>query len=81
MKKVFVEQRDNVIVNRLNKTKVEKFPDLRQEKDDRLQEIRQREDAVRQERVSSSIYYYQITLPLHPPSSRVRARSWYRRDD
>lgn len=33
------------MVNRLNKTKVEKFPDLRQEKEDRLKELRNRDRA------------------------------------
>lgn len=33
VKKVHVTVRQNVIVNRLNKTKVEKFPDLRAERD------------------------------------------------
>ncbi|KAI8580801.1 hypothetical protein K450DRAFT_173260 [Umbelopsis ramanniana AG] len=32
VKRVYVEKRANEIVNRLNKTKVEKFPDLAQEK-------------------------------------------------
>jgi hypothetical protein len=34
VRKVFVKQRENVIVNRLNKTRVEKFPDLRAEKEE-----------------------------------------------
>ena len=44
-------QRENAIVNRLNKTKVEKHPNLKQEKDDRLRELRKREQAAQQERV------------------------------
>lgn len=32
VKRVFVEKRINEVVNRLNKTKVERFPDLMQEK-------------------------------------------------
>jgi hypothetical protein len=43
-------QRENPIVNRLNKTKVEKHPDLKQEQDDRLKELRRREQAARQAR-------------------------------
>ena len=38
VKKVRVEKRVNEIVNRLNKTKVEKHPDLREERDEREQE-------------------------------------------
>ncbi|KAF2862731.1 putative coiled-coil protein [Piedraia hortae CBS 480.64] len=43
VKKVLVSKRENAIVNRLNKTKVEKFPNLRQEKEDRDRELRKRE--------------------------------------
>ena len=46
-----MKQRENPIVNRLNKTKVEKYPDLRQEREDRLRQVRKREQAVRQDRV------------------------------
>src|ERR1700712_64750 len=45
VKRLHVAQRLNPIVNRLNKTKVEKFPDLRQEKEDRLRELRHRDRA------------------------------------
>lgn len=51
VKKIFVAQRENAIVNRLNKTKVEKQPNLKQEKDDRLRELRLREQAAQQQRV------------------------------
>lgn len=51
VKKVLVAVRENPIVNRLNKTKVEKHPDLKQEKDDRLKELRKRDTAVQQARV------------------------------
>ncbi|KAG5997971.1 hypothetical protein E4U52_002272 [Claviceps spartinae] len=43
VKRVLVPARENAIVNRLNKTKVEKKPDLKQEKDDRLKELRRRD--------------------------------------
>ncbi|PVH95680.1 DUF814-domain-containing protein [Periconia macrospinosa] len=43
VKRVHVEKRENPIVNRLNKTKVEKFPDLREEKEARLKELRARD--------------------------------------
>lgn len=47
-------QRENPIVNRLNKTKVEKFPNLRQEKEERQKELRQKDRAAQQVRVSAS---------------------------
>ncbi|KAI9655349.1 MAG: hypothetical protein M1821_005496 [Bathelium mastoideum] len=50
VKKVHVPQRENPIVNRLNKTKVEKFPDLRQEKEDREKEQRRKDRATQQTR-------------------------------
>ncbi|KAI9785742.1 MAG: Coiled-coil domain-containing protein 25 [Geoglossum umbratile] len=50
VKKILVEKRENPIVNRLNKTKVEKLPDLRQEKENRLKELRERDRAAQQER-------------------------------
>jgi hypothetical protein len=53
VKKIHIPQRLNPIVNRLNKTKVEKFPNLRQEKDDRQKELRQRDRAAQQTRVSA----------------------------
>jgi hypothetical protein len=34
VRKVYVKQRENSIVNRLNKTRVEKYPDLRAEKEE-----------------------------------------------
>ncbi|RGP71514.1 coiled-coil domain-containing 25 [Fusarium sporotrichioides] len=46
VKRILVPQRENPIVNRLNKTKVEKKPDLKQERDDRLKELRRRDQAV-----------------------------------
>jgi hypothetical protein len=51
VKRILVPKRENVIVNRLNKTKAEKFPDLRQEKEARLKELRQRDHAEQQARV------------------------------
>lgn len=51
VKKILIAQRENPIVNRLNKTKVEKYPDLRQEKEDRLKELRKRDQAAVQARV------------------------------
>jgi hypothetical protein len=51
VKRLYVEKRENAIVNRLNKTKVEKFPDLRQEKADREKELRKIERIAAQEKV------------------------------
>lgn len=45
-----VPQRENAIINRLNKTKVEKHPDLKQDKDDRLRELRKKDQATQQAR-------------------------------
>lgn len=50
VKRVLVAQRENPIVNRLNKTKVEKHPDLRQEKEDRQKELRKRDQFAQQVR-------------------------------
>ncbi|KAF5521401.1 Coiled-coil domain-containing protein 25 [Colletotrichum aenigma] len=46
VKRVLVAQRENPVVNRLNKTKVEKKPDLQQEREDRLKELRKRDQAA-----------------------------------
>ncbi|KZZ97188.1 golgi matrix protein [Ascosphaera apis ARSEF 7405] len=48
VKKVFVPTRENTIVNRLNKTKVEKYPDLAAEREEYLAQLR-REDRKRRE--------------------------------
>ncbi|QIX01399.1 hypothetical protein AMS68_006916 [Peltaster fructicola] len=50
VKRVYVEKRENAIVNRLNKTKVEKFPDLRQEKADRERELRKKDRIAQQDK-------------------------------
>lgn len=52
VKRVLVVARENPIVNRLNKTKEEKHPDLKKEKDERERELRQREKQAQLERVS-----------------------------
>lgn len=61
VKRVYVSARENAIVNRLNKTKVEKHPDLRQEKEDRERELRKVERIAQQEKVSSIL---QTTAPI-----------------
>ncbi|KAJ2976958.1 hypothetical protein NUW58_g7957 [Xylaria curta] len=51
VKRVLIAQRENAIVNRLNKTRIEKTqPDLFQEKEDHLRQLRKKEQAARQER-------------------------------
>lgn len=51
VKRIHVEKRENAIVNRLNKTKTEKFPDLREEKEARLKELRRRDQDAQRARV------------------------------
>ncbi len=53
VKKVLIEKRVNEIINRLNKTKVEKFPDLAAEKAEFEKEERRKEKAALQEKVLS----------------------------
>jgi len=50
VKKVHVIQRENAIVNRLNKTKEEKFPNLKEERDDWQKEQQRKELAAKRER-------------------------------
>nr|POE47439.1 coiled-coil domain-containing protein 25 [Quercus suber] len=50
VKRLYVEKRENAIVNRLNKTKVEKYPDFREEKAARERELRKRERIAAQEK-------------------------------
>lgn len=49
VRKVLVRQRENPIVNRLNKTRVEKFPDFRAEKDEFLKKKRHDERKTREQ--------------------------------
>ncbi|KAK1249675.1 hypothetical protein MKX08_009678 [Trichoderma sp. CBMAI-0020] len=48
VKRILVPNRENPIVNRLNKTKVEKKPDLKAEKDDMLKQLRAKQQAALQ---------------------------------
>jgi len=52
VRRVYVEKRENAIVNRLNKTKVEKYPDLRLEKAEMEKEVRRKDRIAAQEKVS-----------------------------
>ncbi|PGH17025.1 hypothetical protein AJ79_01409 [Helicocarpus griseus UAMH5409] len=49
-RKIHVPTRLNPIINRLNKTRVEKFPDLRAEKEEYMKKIRREERKQREER-------------------------------
>lgn len=60
VKKILVPARENVIINRLNKTKVEKQPDLQQEREDHRRELRKRDQAAQQQRVRLSSLHYQL---------------------
>ena len=51
VKKILVEARINAIINRLNKTKEERYPDLAEEKETREREIRNQETKAMLERV------------------------------
>lgn len=51
VRRVLVAARENPIVNRLNRTRVEKRPDLKQLRDERLAELRRRDQAAAQTRV------------------------------
>lgn len=61
VKKILVAQRENPIVNRLNKTKEEKYPDLMQEKDDHLRQLRKKDQAAQQARVK----HHPFLSPTH----------------
>jgi hypothetical protein len=50
VKKVHIDMRVNVIVNRLNKTREEKFPDLQAERIEYDKQVKQNEIAARQKR-------------------------------
>jgi hypothetical protein len=47
VRKVLVRERENPIVNRLNKTRVEKYPDLRAEKEEFLKKKRHEDRKTR----------------------------------
>jgi hypothetical protein len=49
-KKILVPARQNPIINRLNKTRIEKFPDLRAEKEEDLRQKRKAERLAREDK-------------------------------
>jgi len=58
VRKVHVEKRINEIINRLNKTRVERFPDLAKEKADWEKEEKRKEKAALEEKVSPLLYAF-----------------------
>lgn len=58
VKKVLVEARTNAIINRLNKTKTETFPDLAVQRDERDRTIRDREKKLMLERVRTLPFFF-----------------------
>lgn len=51
VKRVMVEKRENATINRLNKTKEEKYPDLNAEREEKLKVERRKERIAAEERV------------------------------
>jgi long-subunit acyl-CoA synthetase (AMP-forming) len=51
VRKILVRERENAIVNRLNKTRIEKFPDLRTEKEEAAKKKRNSERKSRDQRM------------------------------
>jgi hypothetical protein len=88
VKRVYVAKRENPIVNRLNKTKVEKFPDFRQEKEDRAKELRKKDRSVIAERVRQSLFrgkretlaYTIINRQRKKLALQERGKSWHIRE-
>ena len=68
VKRIHVAQRENVIINRLNKTKVEKHPDLKQEKEDRQRDLRKLDQADQQKRVRISRSFPASPRTNSPPT-------------
>jgi hypothetical protein len=73
-----VAQRENTIVNRLNKTKIEKFPDLQMEKEEKLKAIRKKDQAAKLERVS---VYLEIIIRLYVDRMAEKGRGKSRRGE
>lgn len=65
-----MRQRENAIINRLNKTKVEKHPDLKQEKDDRQRELRKKDQAAQLARVCATHLSGCQSILMPPPRRR-----------
>lgn len=83
VKRVYVSQRENAIVNRLNKTKEEKYPDLRLEKEERERELRKVDRIAQQEKVSRTFCVVILgasKLIVIAPCRREQMPNWPRSD-
>ena len=77
VRRVLVPQRENPIVNRLNKTRVEVVaPDLRQEREDHLRQLRKKDQATVQARVSSTFSTFRSPAPLPTIATYLRFSSF-----
>lgn len=76
-----MRERENAIINRLNKTKIEKHPDLKQEKDDRQRELRKKDQAAQLARVCVMCYHLSGCQPILIPPSRRRKKPESRRKE
>lgn len=81
MKKIHVVQRENAIINRLNKTREERYPDLKSEKDDALRQLRRKDQAGLRERVCPSPRPFwtmaiDVCSKKRRLESRRRERNW-----
>ncbi|KAI0163155.1 hypothetical protein BJ166DRAFT_482101 [Pestalotiopsis sp. NC0098] len=66
VRRVLVPTRENAIVNRLNKTKVEKHPDFMQEREDMLKQRRRKDMAAVQARVGKPFALTHTCQQTHP---------------
>lgn len=88
VKRVYVAKRENPIVNRLNKTKVEKFPDFRQEKEDRARDLRKKDRTVIAAKVRQVTHHHRRDTLANSYFNRQRKRpelqekekSWHTRE-
>lgn len=76
-----MRERENAIINRLNKTKIEKHPDLKQEKDDRQRELRKKDQSAQLARVCVMWYPFRHpSVDTNPPSRRRKKPGSRRRE-
>lgn len=76
-----MRERENAIINRLNKTKVEKHPDLKQEKDDRQRELRKKDQAAQLARVRTTYCpSHRLSVDTNFPSRRRKKPRSRRRE-
>lgn len=88
VKRVYVAKRENPTVNRLNKTKVEKFPDFRQEKEDRARDLRKKDRTVIAAKVRQVTHHHRRDTLANSYFNRQRKRpelqekekSWHTRE-